>query len=169
MNKLSCVLTAFIVFILQSAVLPFCFNGVSQPNLIFVFVVLMALRHGQRIGIYTALLGGFCQDVVIGNFFGIHLLPYLLIAIICGYIGRDLDRDQWILTVLIVLAATELNLVLDGLLLAASGQYIHLLAYLFEFSVPMLIYHGIVALPIDHIVWKLRRDDMFYGFGGYRW
>ena len=96
-------------------------------------------------------------------------MPYLLIAIICGYIGRDLDRDQWILTVLIVLAATELNLVLDGLLLAASGQYIHLLAYLFEFSVPMLIYHGIVALPIDHIVWKLRRDDMFYGFGGYRW
>ena len=78
MKKLSCVMTAFIVFVLQSAVLPFIFNGVNQPNLIFVFVVLMALHHGQRIGIWTALLGGFCQDVVIGNFFGLHLLPYLV-------------------------------------------------------------------------------------------
>ena len=33
MKKLNCIMTAFIVFILQSAVLPFMFNGVSQPNL----------------------------------------------------------------------------------------------------------------------------------------
>lgn len=59
MKKLNCVMTAFIVFILQAAILPFMFNSVSQPNLIFVFVVLMALHHGQRIGIITALLGGF--------------------------------------------------------------------------------------------------------------
>ena len=55
MKKLNCVMTAFIVFILQAAILPFMFNSVSQPNLIFVFVVLMALHHGQRIGIITAL------------------------------------------------------------------------------------------------------------------
>ena len=41
MKKMNCIITAFIVFILQAAVLPFIFNGVSQPNLIFVFVVLM--------------------------------------------------------------------------------------------------------------------------------
>ncbi|WP_337518487.1 hypothetical protein [Megasphaera sp.] len=57
MKKLNCVMTAFIVFILQAAILPFMFNSVSQPNLIFVLVVLMALHHGQRIGIITALLG----------------------------------------------------------------------------------------------------------------
>lgn len=61
MKKLNCIITAFIVFILQAAVLPFIFNGVSQPNLIFVFVVLMGLHHGQRVGIATALLGGFAR------------------------------------------------------------------------------------------------------------
>lgn len=88
------------------------FNGVSQPNLIFVFVVLMALHHGQRIGIITALLGGFCQDVIIGNFFGMHLLVYLIVALVCSYLGRDIDKDQWVLTLLIVLGATEVGLAL---------------------------------------------------------
>ena len=93
MKKLNCVMTAFIVFILQAAILPFMFNSVSQPNLIFVLVVLMALHHGQRIGIITALLGGFCQDVIIGNFFGLHLLVYLIVALICSYLGRP---DLWV-------------------------------------------------------------------------
>ena len=98
------------------------FNSVSQPNLIFVLVVLMALHHGQRIGIITALLGGFCQDVIIGNFFGLHLLVYLIVALICSYLGRDIDKDQWVLTLLIVLGATEVGLVLTCgfLFLAAS-------------------------------------------------
>ncbi|MCH4178886.1 MAG: rod shape-determining protein MreD [Megasphaera sp.] len=169
MKKLSCVMAAFIVFVLQSAVFPFLFNGVSQPNLIFVFVVLMALHHGQRIGMATALLGGVCQDVVIGNFFGLHLLPYIIIACICSYIGRNIDKDQEILTVLIVLAMTELCLVINCLILFMSGQYIHIMAYLFTYSIPMLIYHGILALPVDRIVWRLRREDTFYGYRGYRW
>ena len=169
MKKLNCFMTAFIVFILQAAILPFMFNSVSQPNLIFVFVVLMALHHGQRIGIITALLGGFCQDVIIGNFFGLHLLVYLIVALICSYLGRDIDKDQWVLTLLIVLGATEVGLVLTCGFLFLAGQYINIAAYLLEFSIPMLVYHGILALPVDHIVWHLRRDDAFYGFPGYRW
>ena len=157
MKKLNCIMTAFIVFILQSAVLPFMFNGVSQPNLIFVFVVL------------TALLGGFCQDVIIGNFFGMHLLVYLIVALVCSYLGRDIDKDQWVLTLLIVLGATEVGLALTCGFLFLAGQYINIAAYLLEFSIPMLVYHGILALPVDHIVWHLRREDAFYGFPGYRW
>ena len=149
MKKLNCVMTAFIVFILQAAILPFMFNSVSQPNLIFVFVVLMALHHGQRIGIITALLGGFCQDVIIGNFFGLHLLVYLIVALICSYLGRDIDKDQWVLTLLIVLGATEVGLVLTCGFLFLAGQYINIAAYLLEFSIPMLVYHGILALPVE--------------------
>ncbi|KMO87857.1 rod shape-determining protein MreD [Megasphaera cerevisiae DSM 20462] len=169
MKKLSCLMAAFIAFILQSAVFPFIFNGISQPNLIFVFIVLVALHHGQRIGIIAALAGGFCQDVLIGNFFGIHLLPYLLIALICSYIGRNIDKDQWILTLLIVLGATESCLILTCIVLLMSGQFVNIASYLFEFSIPMLIYHGILALPVDHIVWKLRREDSYYGYREYRW
>ena len=169
MKKMNCIITAFIVFILQAAVLPFIFNGVSQPNLIFVFVVLMGLHHGQRVGIATALLGGFCQDVIIGNFFGLHLLVYLIVTLVCSYLGRNIDKDQWILTLLIVLGATEAGLILTCGFLFLAGQYINVAAYLLEFSIPVLVYHGILALPVDHVVWRLRRSDTFYGFPGYRW
>ena len=161
MKKMNCIITAFIVFILQAAVLPFIFNGVSQPNLIFVFVVLMGLHHGQRVGIATALLGGFCQDVIIGNFFGLHLLVYLIVTLVCSYLGRNIDKDQWILTLLIVLGATEAGLILTCGFLFLAGQYINVAAYLLEFSSPVLVYHGILALPVDHVVGRRRRADTF--------
>ena len=168
MKITNCLLAAFSVFILQSAVIPFVCNGISQPNLIFLFVVLMALRYGQRAGVVTAVLGGFCQDVVIGNFFGLHLLPYLIIAVVCSYLGRVIDKDQWIVTILIVLGATECCLFLNCAVLFISGQFIHVAAYILEFTIPMLIYHGILALPVDHVVWHLRRGDVYYEYVGYR-
>ena len=33
----------------------------------------------------------------------------------------------------------------------------------------MLAYHGILALPVDRVVWQLRRDELYYGHMGYRW
>ena len=153
MSKLGCAITCLIVFLLQSVVLPFCFSGVSQPNLILVFVILVALHTDHRVGIITALLGGFCQDVIIGNFFGIHLLPYLIVAFVCGSIGRNVDKDQWFMTILIVLIATEACLIITCLVLLLSGQYIRVFSYLLQYSVPMLVYHGILALPVDRVIW----------------
>jgi rod shape-determining protein MreD len=49
-----------------------------------------------------------------------------------------------------------------------SGQFVKIMAYLLEYSVPMLIYHGILTLPMDYFVWKLRHEEA-YGFFGYRW
>ncbi|MCI1823463.1 MAG: rod shape-determining protein MreD [Megasphaera sp.] len=168
MRKMACFMMALAAFILQSSIFPFIFNGIYQPNIIFVLVVLIALHHGQRAGIIAALLGGFCQDVIIGNFFGLHLLPYLVIAFICSAMGRNVEREQWLLSLVIVLVATECCLLLTCGVLLMSGQFVKVMAYLFEYSVPMLVYHGILALPLDHFVWKLRREDA-YGFFGYRW
>jgi rod shape-determining protein MreD len=147
--------------------LPFIFGEVTQPNLILVFVVLIALHMGQKMGITTALIGGFCQDVIIGNFFGVHLLPYLIIAFVCGAIGENIDRDQWFLTLLIVVVATEATLLLTFGLLWMAGQYVRFLPYILQYSIPMLVYHAIIALPIDRVVWHLRRDDG-YSFLQYR-
>ncbi len=165
----NCLAAAFAVFVLQSSVLPFLFNGIIQPNIIFLFVVLTALRHGRRAGIAAALLGAVCQDIVIGNFFGIHLVPYLIIAVVCSYIGLSIDKEQWIATILIVQGATVICLFLNCAVLLLAGQFIHGAAYLVEFTVPMLIYHGILALPADYVVCRLARDDMYYNhYGGTR-
>ena len=168
MRKSVCLITAFVVFILQATVLPFIFNGSTQPNLIFLFVVLMSLHYGKKVAIITALLGGFTQDVVLGNFFGVHLLPYLIIATICSYIGRYIEEEQWLLTLLLVLGATLFYLVVTCGVLFLAGQYVHLVAYLVEFSLPMLIYHGVLALPVNHFVRKMSRHDLYYTFMDFR-
>ena len=97
MRKIYCLVTGIGVFLLQAMILPRLFNGVVQPNVIQLAVILISLRYGQRMGLGIAIIGGFVQDVVIGNFFGVHLLPYLAIAFICSYVGRLLEKGQYIL------------------------------------------------------------------------
>ena len=109
------------------------------------------------------------QDVIIGNFFGLHLLVYLIVTLVCSYLGRNIDKDQWILTLLDRPRGDGSRLILTCGFLFLAGQYINVAAYLLEFSIPVLVYHGILALPVDHVVWRLRRADTFYGFPGYRW
>ena len=167
MRRVYTFITAVIVFLLQSVVLPRIFNGVEQPNLIFIVVVLVALRFGQRIGIGAALIGGFVQDVVIGNFFGIHIVPYLVLAFAASYVGRMVEDGQRLLVILLLLVATELNLVLTYAVLALSGQFISLPAYLAQYSIPLLLYHGILVLPADKAVRKMRNEEMYLGFTSY--
>ena len=161
MRKTYCIITALVVFILQSVVLPRVFNGIVQPNLILLFVIIVSLRFGQRKGTGVALLGGFLQDVVIGNFFGIHILPYLLVAALSSYLGRSLERDQYILLVLFI---TEAYLVFTYLVLSLSGQFVSFIPYLAQYSVPLLVSHGILARFADRIVRKMYREDAFFGF-----
>jgi rod shape-determining protein MreD len=161
------IITIFVVFILQSTIFPFLFNGITQPNLILVFVILIALHLGSRPGIIAALVGGLSQDVLIGNFFGLHLLPYLIIVFICSSMGESFDRGQRILSLLVVLVGTELYLVLLCAVLWSSGQYVELTPYLVQYSVPLLIYHAICIWPVHRVVWHLRNEDTF-SFEGYR-
>ena len=167
MRKMRFAIGAIVVFCLQSSVLPFIFNGITQPNLIFVFVTLIALHMGHKIGMATALAGGFCQDVIIGTFFGIHMLPYLIIAFVCGSFGENVDREQWLLPFFVVLIATEFCLIITCGVLWLSDQYVRVFSYLFQYSVPMLVYHAVLAIPLDRIVWMMKRDDP-YSFIGYR-
>lgn len=167
MRKIYCLVTGIGVFLLQAMILPRLFNGVVQPNVIQLAVILISLRYGQRMGLGIAIIGGFVQDVVIGNFFGVHLLPYLAIAFICSYVGRLLEKGQYILLILIVLAATEASLVLTYAVLTLSGQFVSLPAYLAQYSGPLLICHGLLAYPADKIVRHMRRDDEYFGFMSY--
>ena len=160
MRKTYCIITALVVFILQSVVLPRVFNGIVQPNLILLFVIIVSLRFGQRKGTGVALLGGFLQDVVIG----IHILPYLLVAALSSYLGRSLEKDQYILLILLVLFITEAYLVFTYLVLSLSGQFVSFIPYLAQYSVPLLVSHGILARFADRIVRKMYREDAFFGF-----
>lgn len=155
---------ALLFFLLQSVIIPLFCNGVTQPNIIFLAVLTMALQYGKRAGVLTALLGGFIHDVVISNFFGIHIVVYVIIAWICGYLGKSLDEKYGLITWLIALGATELSLLLNSVVLILAGQYVNILVYVWEFSVPMLIYSGIFVVPVAYVIGTLRDTEVMYPY-----
>lgn len=68
-----------VLFLLQSALLPFWWPSLHLPDLWLATVVLWTVFYGPKAGIYPALLGGLVQDIVVGNFFSLHLAGYLLV------------------------------------------------------------------------------------------
>ena len=79
MNKPILIGLSFGLFLLQSAILPFIFNGISQPDLWLVSIIIVAMIFKFDFAIIFALIAGFIQDLVISNFFGLHIFPYLII------------------------------------------------------------------------------------------
>ena len=66
--------------------------------------------------------------------------------------------------VLLVLFITEAYLVFTYLVLSLSGQFVSFIPYLAQYSVPLLVLHGILARFADRIVRKMYREDAFFGF-----
>ena len=69
-----------------------------------------------------------------------------------------------VLLVLLVLVITEAYLVFTYLVLSLSGQFVSFIPYLAQYSVPLLVSHGILARFADRIVRKMYREDAFFGF-----
>ena len=78
MRKTYCIITALVVFILQSVVLPRVFNGIVQPNLILLFVIIVSLRFGLFWAAFYKMLLSVTFSVSI--FYRIYWLPHLAVT-----------------------------------------------------------------------------------------
>ena len=78
--------------------------------------------------------------------------------------GKSLDEKYGLITWLIALGATELSLLLNSVVLILAGQYVNVLVYVWEFSVPMLIYSGIFVIPVAYVIGTLRDTEVMYPY-----
>jgi len=113
---------AAVLFILQSSVLPFFFNGTSQPDLFLVALSVLALVLDVRYVLMLAAVFGILQDVVIGNFFGLHLLPYLVVAWTFSKLTKEKFNRHWYVSLSAAAAGSVVFLVLSLLVSAAGGS-----------------------------------------------
>lgn len=58
---------SFLVFLVQSSVMPFFFSGLHQPDLWLVVIVLATLIFDNKTAMTLALVGGLLTDLVTGN------------------------------------------------------------------------------------------------------
>ena len=80
MSSFSITIFILVVIFIQASFAPMLFHGLVQPDLILTSIAIAALLFDKRKAFAIAMAGGLIQDIIIGNFFGLHLLPYLLIT-----------------------------------------------------------------------------------------
>lgn len=159
MSTGSIVLFSVILFLFQSSLLPFFFNGINQPDIWLTAIALAALIMDRKSAMILAVIGGFLQDIVIGNFFGLHLLPYLLITFLLINTGKHRYNKHWCMSLLAVILSSAVYLVISGMIMGWAGGHYPSSAYLIYLGIPMILMNGGCSLILHHIMWMLKHEE----------
>ena len=146
------VILIFSAFLLQGSLLPFLFNGIFQPDICLVIVTLAAIMLDRKSALILAFSTGFLQDVVIGNMFGLHLLPYLAITFFLITYGRKRYNRHWYVSVMAVIIATIIYFILSGLLMQFSGIHSFFFNFYFYSVISVAMMNGCCALLFHNLM-----------------
>ena len=126
-----------------------------KPNLLFVFVVCIALFGGSIEGGMVGLLCGVIIDVIGHGAFGINSLAYLYIGVIVGYLCINFFRGGVIVAIGFVFGTS----IVCGLLYYTFTYFMwgdtNLLLVLLRKIIPETIYNTVITLPIYFLLEKI--------------
>lgn len=153
------ILSAF----LQAQIFPEIFNRGWQPDIFLVWVILMAFIKGRKSGIWAALIAGFIRDVVLGSFFGLHMLSYLAIATFLPFLGTGQYEEQWGRSMVVVFVISVLDGLVRMLFLWIMLAPYSMWGYIGYFIFPGALCNMLLAYGVHRMIWKLTTPDEFFG------
>ncbi len=161
MRGLLYIALGLITYFLQAQLLPALFHWGWLPNLILVWIVIITLVKGRKAGIIAAIVGGLLQDIVITNFFGLHLFPYLLVALLFSIKRVTVYEEQWYTSILLVMIGTVLEAFLQYSLLFLAKENISWLSWFWQYIWPTIWVNGILGIAIHEVIWNLEEQDEY--------
>ena len=123
MRTLIYILMGIFTFLIQADVLPVLFRQGWIPNLILVWVIVLSLLKGRRIGLMAAITGGLVHDILISNAFGLHLFPYIAVAYIVSIWSFSVYEEQWYITFAWVSVGTLADIISHSHAVAGPRRY----------------------------------------------
>ena len=69
-----------VLFFLQGSFLPLLLFGKWQPDIFLTVLIIFSLIFEKKEIFAFAVVFGLIQDLIIGNFFGLHIFPYVIIS-----------------------------------------------------------------------------------------
>lgn len=144
--------------LLQGSVIPFFFDGVSQPDIWLVAIVVGTMIFPVKFSYALAVIGGLLQDLVIGNFFGMHIFAYAAIMFICIKVVRVKYNRHWYISVLSVIIASVAFIGFSTLIIWLSGIPIMSFLYLIQIGVPFISYNAVGALLLHWLLWYFKDE-----------
>ena len=136
MTRLALVLCGFLIYFIQAQLLPAIFHTNWLPNLILTIIV---------------------HDVLISNFFGLHLFPYVLVVYLLSAVKHRLYEERWYWSSAIVAICTLLDGFIRSLMILASGGDLHIGVYMWHMVIPVLFWNGLLAAIVHGLLW--RKDE----------
>ena len=110
----------------------------------------------------AAVIGGIVHDVLISNFFGLHLFPYVIVVYLLSAVKHRIYEERWYWSSGIVAICTLLDGVIRSFMILASGGDLHFGLYLWHMVLPVMFWNGLLGAIVHGLLW--RKDDEQQGY-----
>lgn len=148
-------LVLIVALILQSTIFAMLNYKGTHADILLLVTASAALLNGRDKGAAVGFCAGVLQDLASGTFFGINILPKMLIGYILGSIEKKVFKDSGVLPILASLFVTAASSVLTGVLIFMLGYRVDILIYWLNVMLPLLVFHVVLAYPVHIIIYKI--------------
>ena len=161
MKKFAFTLMMISVVLLQSLVVPRWVPYSWTPHLLLTIALVVTVLKGRSTGMTLAILGGIVQDVIIGNFFGLHVVSYALVAYILGSLQYTIYEEQWYATAWWTgLGAAVVMFVQLGLLWIVQ-EPVDILTYIWNHGIPSIGIDALLGIVVHKLLWRWEEKDEY--------
>ena len=163
MRRLMYLLLGILTLVLQGTLMPAIFGGPWLPNLILVWIIMLAILRSRQVALTVAVIGGILYDTVLSNFFGLHLFPYVITAYAMSSWAPRVYEEQWYMSALLVAGGSLLDGLLRMAMLFFMEAQFSFVAYALHFVLPEMVANGLLGIVVHWILWRFDKKEE------YRW
>ena len=162
MRQLWLILVGCMLLFIQGQLLPALFHTNFLPDIILTAVIVITLFKGRSLGLAVAIIGGLVQDILVSNFFGLHLFPYIVTVYILSFVKHRMYEERWYWTFAFVAICTLLVGGVRMIMLGFSGADIHL-SYMWYMVIPTVFWNALFGAVGHGILSRTKeREDYIW-------
>ena len=159
MKPLMWALVVVVSLLIQATLLPLVAVGGVKPDLLLLVVVSSGLLLGREHGVGMGFFAGLLQDLASGNIFGANVLSKMATGFVAGSMERKVFKENVLLPVLAVMAATVFNGAVMLAVMAILGMGVEWSASLAH-TLFVTGYNVVLAIPVHQAVYRLARSEL---------
>lgn len=158
MRRVTFIALSFVIFLLEASFLPVFCGGVWQVDLWLILIGVSALVLERRYPILFSIIGGISQDLITGNFFGLHLISYLAVALLLTAFIKEKYNRHWYVSVATVTIGTLLSSLISALVSYAGYKVFPGFTYALSITAPMILLNAAGAVIFHNLLWSIRYE-----------
>ena len=149
------------IIIIQSLVVPRWFPYSWAPHLLLDIALVVTVLKGRSHGMILAVVGGIVQDVMIGNYFGLHVVSYVTVSYMLGSMQGTVYEEQWYATTWWTGVGATLVMALQMGLLWIVQEPIVMTTYIWNHGIPSIGIDALVGIVVHKLVWRWEEKDEY--------